>query len=86
MRAFFSRLRFSCSSLWAFRFFSGDCPSASAASFTPWSTMRANCENALSTDRHIFWKSLADMPGMGLPEGPADQEPVPDAPDAGALP
>ncbi|WP_452041022.1 hypothetical protein [Adlercreutzia rubneri] len=48
--------------------------------------MRANCENALSTDRHIFWKSLADMPGMGLPEGPADQEPVPDAPDAGALP
>ena len=51
-------------------------PSASAASFTPWSTMRANCEKALSTDRHIFWKSLADMPGMGLPEGPTGQEPV----------
>lgn len=42
--------------------------------------MRANCEKALSTDRHIFWKSLADMPGMGLPDGPVDHEPAPDAP------
>lgn len=48
--------------------------------------MRANCEKALSTDRHIFWKSLADMPGIGLPEGPADQEPTPGASGAGFAP
>ena len=48
--------------------------------------MRANCENALSTDRHIFWKSLADMPGMGLSEGPTDQEPAPGASGAGFAP
>ena len=48
--------------------------------------MRANCEKALSTDRHIFWKSVADMPGMGLPEGPTDQESAPGASGAGFAP
>lgn len=48
--------------------------------------MRANCENALSIDRHIFWKSLADMPGMGLPEDPTDQEPAPARPARASRP
>ncbi|MFR0868220.1 MAG: hypothetical protein ACLSGS_03980 [Adlercreutzia sp.] len=40
----------------------------------------------MSTDRHIFWKSLADMPGMGLPEGPTDQEPALGVSGAGFAP